>query len=214
MATKNNLLPACLVNRIATYGTAQQAANLSIAVNTPVLQKIREEVLLQDAGVTLQNTLNAQIPKDTSGTGLRQALSEAAVARVLFMAAGGQLEKWSTEKHSQQFQSQLTKQNGTPDFIYRGRPADAISVSYESRLDVGQDQAKRAKLWPSLLSAIRGKWNLYGPQCIAAVDISTFPDEITTDQVVKFLLEQNWGDRQERSIFLIRGSTLTRLFDS
>lgn len=105
----------------------------------------------------------------------------------------------------------------TPEYVYRGRPADFVSVK-NSKLESGQDQVVKKKLFGLLEVAIQDKWTKYGKACIAVPNISNWPDHIRTRDVVRFIIEKFSVTSQGQSVLLIRvrdGRTkVRRIFDS
>ncbi len=213
MPSLENLIPGGIFSHIAAYGSARDLSALSATSSRLRLEVTR---VVHAGAAQMQARADAAIPAamGAASTNRRNALSENAVGRVLYIDSLGHCIKWEAVADKSPYLGRMDSPHRTPDFIYRGRIADAVSVNFSTHphsLAAGP-AAWRNTLLPSVLSSIEGKWQIYGAGCIAAVDITSFPDEITTAEVSNYLFEHGLTAQGGRNAFLIRGSVLTKMF--
>ncbi len=212
MPTLENMIPGGVIRYAAAYGKTHDISALTATAHTLRTDIVR---VVRHGADEMRARADAAIPAHMGlgSTNRRNALSENAIGRVLYLHSNGNCKRWEEVMDKSPYTTRMKSPDGTPDFIYQGRILDSVSSNFSAHpsMVAAGEASWRNRLLPSVKRSIESKWHLYGDGCIAAVDITSYPAQITTAEVVAYL-RQALAPFGGRNAFLIRGEIVATLF--
>jgi hypothetical protein len=195
---------------VQTFGRFCQVNKAVNQANAATLGQLRQMLTPDD------------VPKAMSGTLLANTLAEKHCLRVLIdcgLVRIGDVRVWELVPPvvklavAKQFERPTLK----PDAVAGLRPLDFFTSNLP-RTDRGAtpqsiERAVETALTSGIPNEVRSKWQHYGVNTIAVVNVSQFPDTVSTPELVRRLSLTVTRPTGNQSLWLVRGKQVVRVYN-